>query len=457
MRFFTSGVLLNISSALLKQILIQKDFDTWSSLRKHYLATEYHSVYNCINKHYETHHDLPSFEDLKYSVRDSSTREKLVAIERVEVEIEAVMLLTYLKNEYTQREILDSLDTYVDRCVTFEDAQESLEHLYQIAVDIESKVELESPSDNLQKMNLFFEDEELNRFIPLGLNADFDTRYKFAPDDFILLGGRRGAGKSITCANITNKTYSEGKSALYFTIEMNTKQIMQRCAAIGAGVPNNKLRSKNLSMEEWERISKWWSDRYDNGDQFYEEYLSHRSFDTLHKNLSTKSKLRDDKQIVIIYEPRLTLAKIEATINKYKSQLDIGVIVIDYINQIVKPGNSDFSGQYDWDEQIIISKRLKDIAATYNIPVVSPYQIDASGEARFSKGILDSADAAFILDAHTKDDNCMTFTCVKMRSDSDNIKFTSAVDWDCLTIGPESAELDTGSEESTGEDATDVI
>ena len=97
-------------------------------------------------------------------------------------------------------------------------------------------------------------------------------------------------------------------------------------------------------------------------------------------------------------------------------------------------------GQYDWTEQIEISKALKSYAQDYNVIMVSPYQIDGTGEARFAKGILDAADAAFTLDVHDKADNIITFNCAKMRN-SEEISFTSTMDWVSLKIGPSTGEL----------------
>ena len=114
---------MNIASALIKQVLTLQDFETWSSVRKDYLPTEYHTVFNTIDRHYDKFHHLPTFEDLKFEIRDSATVEKLYAIESVEVDVDAFMLLQYLKNEYTQKEILDSLEDYIDNSVAFEDAE----------------------------------------------------------------------------------------------------------------------------------------------------------------------------------------------------------------------------------------------------------------------------------------------------------------------------------------------
>jgi hypothetical protein len=111
-------------------------------------------------------------------------------------------------------------------------------------------------------------------------------------------------------------------------------------------------------------------------------------------------------------------------------------------------------GQYDWTEQIEVSKALKTFAQEYEVPFISPYQIDATGEARFAKGILDAADAAFTLDTHNKEDNIMTFNCVKMRN-SEERNFTSVMDWTSLRIGPETGIIPREGE--TSEDAYEEI
>ena len=77
------------------------------------------------------------------------------------------------------------------------------------------------------------------------------------------------------------------------------------------------------------------------------------------------------------------------------------------------------------------------MAQEYETMVFSPYQTDATGEARFAKGILDAADAAYSLNAWSQEDNCMTFSCQKMRSNQMK-DFTSEMDWETLRIGPRS-------------------
>ena len=95
-----------------------------------------------------------------------ATREKLYAVEAVEVDADPYMLLQYLKNEYTQKEILNSLEDYIENSVAFEDAQESVDHLHQIVLDIEDKVDLEEPQESMQRIELFEPEEDLEKYIP---------------------------------------------------------------------------------------------------------------------------------------------------------------------------------------------------------------------------------------------------------------------------------------------------
>ncbi len=450
---------MNIASALIKQTLELRDFETWTQTYKRYLPSEYHSLHNIIDKHCEKFHSMPSIEDLKLEIRDSNTREKLYAVEAVKVDVEPYMLLQYLKNEYTQKEILTSLEDYVENSVAFEDAQESVDHLHQIVLDIEDKVDLEEPQESMQRIELFEPEEDLEKYIPLGLNEEYDLDIQFSPRDLVMVGGKRGAGKSVICANIANNVYESGKSVIYFTIEMDSRSILQRCCAIATEVPFSRLRTKNLSVAEWEKVAGWWADRFVNGQDRLKEYKQHRDFEKFHQELKTTCEILPTQQLNVVYDPSLTLAKIRAELDKKVKAMNVGVIIVDYMNQ-VKRSNlpSRTGGQYDWTEQIEVSKALKSMAQEYDCTVFSPYQTDASGEARFAKGILDAADAAYTLETYDHEDGCLTLNCVKMRSASMK-SFTSTVDWESLKIGPETALTPQEKDDSThktGEDVHDL-
>jgi replicative DNA helicase len=426
----------NLASILLKTIIAQCDMETWANSQKHYFPTEYSSIWSYLNKYVEQHSVLPSFEDLRLAVRDATLRDRFIALEKIdEIDIEPNILLEYLKNEYTQVEIMNQLEKYLSDSIAMESAQENIESLQNIVLSVEEKVDLKDTSTNMRKMELFDPIEELEKNVPLGLNHDFDRIQTFGPSDLVLIGGKRGAGKSIACANIASSTYEAGHSVMYFTIEMSSRATMQRICSISTGVPAAAIRNRNLSIGEWEQVARWWSQRFEDGERALSRYLSHRDFDTYHNELTAKP-LRE-KQIDVVYAPSLTLANIRTELDKKVARLQPRVVIVDYINQVKRSMVSNGRmGQYDWTEQIEVSKALKTYAQDYGFIMVSPYQIDATGEARFAKGILDAADAAFTLDAHNKEDNVISFECAKMRN-SDEVSFTSTMDWASLRIGPE--------------------
>ena len=414
------------------------DFETWSYLRKEYLPAEYHTLYGQIDKHCETFRSFPSFDDLKLSIRHAPTRDKVFAIEAVEVDVDAGALLEYLKNEFTQKEILNSLDTYIDNSVVFSSAEESVQELHQIVLDIEDKVDLEVPQESMQRIELFEPEEEISRYVGLGLNADYDHEIKFSPRDLVLVGGKRGSGKSLTCANIANNVFQSGRSAIYFTIEMDSRSILQRCCSIATGVPYSRLRTQNLGVTEWEKVAGWWASRFQQGQERLKEYKEKRDFQEFHRVLTTQHELLPTQQLDVVYDPGLTLAKIRAELDKKVNRIDAGVVIVDYINQVKRSTIPSRGGQYDWTEQIEVSKALKAMAQEYECTVFSPYQTDATGEARFAKGILDAADAAYALETWDQEDECITFNCVKMRAASMK-SFTSVMDWESLKMGPDTA------------------
>ena len=449
---------MNIASALIKQVIALQDFDTWSSVRRDYLPTEYHSLFSIIDKHTTTYHSLPTFEELKFSIRDSKSLEKLYALETVQVEADASMLLEYLKNEYTQKEILDSLENYIDNSVAFENAEESVTHLHQIVLDVEKKVDLQPPQESMQRISLFEDDEEISRYLALGLNENYDREIRFSPKDLVLIGGRRGAGKSLTCANIAHNVFESGRSAMYFTIEMDSIQTLQRVCSIATGIPFSRLRTKNLSIQEWELVTGWFAGRFENSNEVLEAYKEHRNVEDFHLKRTTTCGLLPTQQVDVIYDPGLTLAKIKAEMDKKVKALDVAVVLVDYINQVKRSAIPSRMGQYDWTEQIEVSKALKSMAQEYECTVVTPYQTDASGEARFAKGILDAADAAYALETYEQEDACITFNCTKMRSAAMR-SFSSTVNWETMKIGPETAMTPKEREESdqkTGEDIDDL-
>jgi replicative DNA helicase len=204
----------------------------------------------------------------------------------------------------------------------------------------------------MQRIELFEPEEEIAKYLGLGLNTDYDHEIKFSPRDLVLVGGRRGSGKSLTCANIANNVFETGRSAIYFTIEMDSRSILQRCCSISTKIPFARLRTKNLSVIEWERVAGWWASRFQEGQARLQEYKTDRDFKSFHHKLTTEHELLPTQQLDVVYDPGLSLAKIRAELDKKVRKLNAGVIIVDYINQVKRSTVPARGGQYDWTEQI---------------------------------------------------------------------------------------------------------
>lgn len=439
---------MNLASALINSVLTNKDSITWAAIRRNYLPPELHSLYKKINAFQETYKKLPNFEELKFYVRDHSTLQKIHVIEQIQVNVDPSLLLSFLKNEKAQAIAYDSLQKLIDNSIGFETAEETVETLHNIIVTLETEIDITSQEEDVSTMSLFDDEETLKRKFELGLNSHFDHYEKFYPGDLILVGGKRGSGKSLVCSNIMANEYSNNYSCPYFTVEMRARQILQRTTAIATGIPYRNIKNKLLDPQEMRTLAEWWAGRYKGGDEVFKtEYSSNTTFEEFHSKL-VKLPTKEN-QLDIVYDPSLTIPKITLELERIKLNMDPRVVVIDYINVLKMRAGSDM---YDWKDQALLAKSLKEMAQKFEVAVVCPYQIDATGEARFSKGILDAADAAFVLDSHEKSDNAMTFKTTKMRDSSDNQSFTSVVNWDTLKIGPETAIIAESKEEEEAED-----
>ena len=320
---------------------------------------EYRKIWKIVDKHVHKYHALPTFEDLKLEIRSRELQEKVFAIETVETDVPSELLLDYLKNQFTQNEILHRVENFVENQIAIGDARENIDLLQEIVVQVEDQVETSDDNESMETIELFDSEEDLAKFLPLGLNQEYDLDYTFSPKDLVVIGGQRGGGKSFTCCNVAVAAQQKQKSVLYFTIEMDSRQILQRVCAIATGVPTNRVKTKNLSPLEWDKVAEWWADRFDNGGEALTNYKGHRDFDKFHYEL-TRNPLADNPQIDVFYDPALTVAKVISTVRQKQAQLpDLGMVIVDYLNQVRRHNAPGRSGQYDWTEQIEISKSLK--------------------------------------------------------------------------------------------------
>jgi replicative DNA helicase len=382
---------------------------------------------------------LPNFDDLEVSLREGPASKTLATLKLTEVpEVSAEVALDALIDQYTQNETIKLLDKFVDKLPLY-DSNEIKENLSSIALTIEEKTHTSEKVFTMDNLMLFEHQEDIDhRRVYLGINNSFDSVLGgVAREEYILIGGKRGAGKSIASSNIFVNQYESGNSCLYFSIEMTARETHQRNMAILAGISAQNLKKNILTDDELLRLVKARAGMFLEADESVMEFMRHRDRFRFEETLVRNHKLKPDNQMIIVDDRSLTLAGIDLHISKAKAKFGdkLALVVVDYINQIVLEGTD----QYDWKPQITVSKKLKDLARKHDIVMVSPYQIDDTGEARFAKGILDACDIALLMEAHDKDTQSISFETTKIRGGGD-MHFTCPMDWDSLRISPQSIE-----------------
>lgn len=426
---------MDISAVVLHKLLAEKNLEVWAKLKLSFIDPGYSSLYSAIARHYEKYSELPGFEDLEITLREGPTKNTLASVKIVDVEeVSAEVALNALIDTYTQNETIRLLDKFVDKLPVY-DTVEVKENLANIVLTLDEKTLTTEGVYSMNDIMLFKHPDDLARErIHLGFNNTFDAVLAgVARQEYILIGGRRGSGKSITANNIMVNQYESGNTSVYFTIEMSGYETLERTMSILAGVNHQNLKQNKLTDEELLRVVKARAGMFVDADDTVAQFMKHKDRYKFEESLVREKLLKPDNQMIIIDDRALSLTSIDLHLGKLKARFGdkLSVVVVDYINQIRMEG----ADVYDWKPQVTISTKLKEMARKYDVVMVSPYQIDATGEARFAKGILDSADIALVMTAHDKETNAISFETTKIRGGKE-MALTSGIDWDTLRIIP---------------------
>ena len=104
--------------------------------------------------------------------------------------------------------------------------------------------------------NITSENAEEFKGIPTGFSRLDDIISGLNKSDLILIGARPAMGKTSFALNIARNVAMRGKKTVFFSLEMSNEQLASRVLSTEARVESNKLRSGNISTEEWMRIAE---------------------------------------------------------------------------------------------------------------------------------------------------------------------------------------------------------
>jgi hypothetical protein len=422
---------MDCSAIVLNKLLKERDLDLWARLKLSFLDSAYSGLYSSISRYYDKYSTLPSFEELELVLREGAAQKTLATLKLIdEPDISAEVALDALLDQYTQNEAISLLEKFVDKLPIY-DSVEIKENLAGIVLKLDDKTLTTEGVYSMADIMLFKNLEEIARDrVHLGLNNTFDAVLAgVARQELILIGGQRGAGKSITCSNIFANQYENGNTSVYFSIEMIAHETLERNLSILSDVPYLALKQNTLSAGDMLKVIKTRASMFLDADDLVREFTQTNDKYKFESRLIKEKELKPDNQMIIIDDRALTLTSIDLHLGKLKSRFGdkLTVCIVDYLNQIVVEGGSS---QFEWMPQIVVSKKLKELARKHDVVMVSPYQIDGTGEARFAKGILDAADIALIMKPH---EGAISFDTTKIRG-GPPMKFTSPINWDSLKI-----------------------
>ncbi|MDO4747327.1 MAG: replicative DNA helicase [Candidatus Saccharibacteria bacterium] len=171
----------------------------------------------------------------------------------------------------------------------------------------------------------------------------------FQKGDLIIIGARPAMGKTTFAQNLTyNIATINKKGVLFFSMEMAANEIIDRMISDVSGVDNWKMRTGNLTDEEFQKI----------GDAMDE---------------------MDGLPIYIDDTSSMTIVELRNKARRAMHDHDIGIVVVDYLQLI--QGSDRYKGNRV-QEVTEISRGLKILARELEIPVVALAQLSRNVTGR---------------------------------------------------------------------------
>ena len=185
--------------------------------------------------------------------------------------------------------------------------------------------------------------------VPSGFISMDRVTSGWQPSDLIIVAARPSMGKTAFVLSMArNMAVNHKVPIAIFSLEMSVLQLVNRLIAAETELSSEKLRSGRLEEFEWQQ-------------------------------LEMKVKNLDDAPIYIDDTPAITLFELRAKCRRLKTQGDIKMVIIDYLQLMT--GTPETKGNRE-QEVSTISRGLKAIAKELDIPIMALSQLNRSVEMR---------------------------------------------------------------------------
>ncbi|QKJ29881.1 replicative DNA helicase [Mucilaginibacter mali] len=168
--------------------------------------------------------------------------------------------------------------------------------------------------------------------------------------DLVIIAARPAMGKTafvLSCAR--NAAVDFAKPVVVFSLEMSSVQLVNRLISGEAQIEQEKIRKGTLEEWEWQQIH-------------------------------SKVGRLEQAPLIIDDTPALNIFEFRAKCRRLKSQHDIQLIIIDYLQ--LMHGKADGKGGNREQEIGSISRALKSVAKELNVPVIALSQLSRAVESR---------------------------------------------------------------------------
>ncbi len=179
-----------------------------------------------------------------------------------------------------------------------------------------------------------------------------DLDYRTAgmqPSDLVLIAARPSMGKTAFVLNIAQYVaFHSGECVAIFSLEMSKEQLVNRLFAMESKVDSQHLRTGNLSDMEWEKLIE-------------------------------SAGMIGQSKLIIDDTPGISIAEMRSKCRKFKLEMDLKMIIIDYLQLMSGSGRGSESRQQEISD---ISRSLKALARELQVPVLALSQLSRAVEQR---------------------------------------------------------------------------
>ena len=187
--------------------------------------------------------------------------------------------------------------------------------------------------------------------LPTGYEEFDQMTAGLQPTDLLILAARPSMGKTTLALNMAEyAAMKTRKGVAVFSMEMSASQLALRLISSVGRVNATRLRTGELEDEDWSRVH-------------------------------SAIRLLREAKVFIDDTPALSPEVLRSKARRLKREHDLGLIVIDYLQLMAVPGNSENRAT----EISEISRSLKALAKELNVPVIALSQLNRSLETRTDK------------------------------------------------------------------------